>query len=327
MIKWGILGLGKMANQFAKAISETDNAKLVGIASLNYKRLSFFSEKYQIKNNYKFNNYEDILKSADIDAVYISTLNNSHFNLILKAAEHKKHILCEKPMTMTYEEAENASILIKKNKIFFMEAIAYRSHPQTNSIIKIINDGEIGKIKSINSSFGFHVKKIKPESRLFKKLFGGGAILDIGCYPLSFVSLFCNIKSDIIIESAKGSFCETGVDDFAEANLLLNDNIKAYVEISFKKNLENNSIIYGEKGHVIIPSPWLPEKKSYIEVYKDNRSYKVILDFNKSVYAQQIFNVSNLIINKSIEGKFPNISLPESLKISKLLKEWSKRIV
>ena len=109
-------------------------------------------------------------------------------------------------MAMTYDEAIIASNLIKKNKIFFMEAIAYRSHQQTNNVIKVVNDGEIGKIKSINSSFGFVLKKLIQKSRLFKKSFGGGAILDIGCYPLSFISLFGTIKDDIIIENAKGDF-------------------------------------------------------------------------------------------------------------------------
>ena len=326
MIKWGVLGLGKMANQFATAIKETDNAELIGAASLSEERLNSFSKKYQIKNNYKFNNYEDILKSNDIDAVYISALNNSHLNLILKSAENGKNILCEKPMAMTYDEAIIASNLIKKNKIFFMEAIAYRSHQQTNNVIKVVNDGEIGKIKSINSSFGFRVKKINPESRLFKKSFGGGAILDIGCYPLSFISLFDTIKGDIIIENAKGDFCETGVDDYAEANLLLNNKIKAHIKISFKNNLDNNSIIYGENGHVIIPSPWLPEKKSFIEVNKKNSSYKIILNSERSIYAQQIYNFSNFIINNSHEIKSPNLSLDESLKIPKLLSEWSKRV-
>ena len=96
MIKWGILGLGNMAEKFANAILETNNAKLIGVASLNSNRLNNFAKLNKIDNKYKFNNYESILKCNDINALYISTLNNSHAKLTIKAAQANKHILCEK---------------------------------------------------------------------------------------------------------------------------------------------------------------------------------------------------------------------------------------
>ena len=164
MINWGVIGLGNMANKFASAIIEITNAKLLGASSSNSERLNNFSKKNNIDIKYRFNKYEALLKCNDINAVYISTLNNSHLDLIIKCTENNKHVLCEKPMTMHYEESKEAASHIKKSNIFFMEAIAYRSHPQTDNIIKLINNNEIGKINSIKSSFGFLVKRIKPES-------------------------------------------------------------------------------------------------------------------------------------------------------------------
>ena len=326
MINWGVIGLGSMANKFASAILEITNAKLLGVSSSKSERLNNFSKKYNIDIKYRFNKYEALLKCNDIDAVYISTLNNSHLDLIIKCAENNKHVLCEKPMTMHYKESKEAASHIKKSNIFFMEAIAYRSHPQTDNIIKLINNNEIGKINSIKSSFGFLVKRIKPESRLFNKSLGGGAILDLGCYPLSFLSLFRNNRKEMLIESAKGTFCHTGVEDYAEANLIINERIKANIKVSFKDNCENNSIIYGDNGHIIVSSPWLPENKSCLEIYKKDQHYKFFSSTDKSVYAQQISNVSNLIENNAVEGKFPNINLKESTEIMKLISEWKEKI-
>ena len=89
---------------------------------------------------------------------------------------------------------------------------------------------------------------------------------------------------------------------------------------------ENNSIIYGDNGHIIVSSPWLPENKSCLEIYKKDQHYKFFSSTDKSVYAQQISNVSNLIENNAVEGKFPNINLKESTEIMKLISEWKEKI-
>ena len=143
MINWGIIGLGNMANKFASAINEIDNAKLLGVSSLTDEKLINFSEKYKIQKKYTFNKYENLLKCDAINAIYISTLNNTHTDLIIKCAQNKKHILCEKPMSINDDECKKASDYINKSNIFFMEAIAYRLHPQTNNIIKMTNNFRI----------------------------------------------------------------------------------------------------------------------------------------------------------------------------------------
>ena len=98
MIKWGILGLGNMANKFAEAILEVENAKLVSISSLSKKKAESFGRKFDINERYRFNTYEELINCKEVDAVYIATLNNTHANLIIKSADAGKSILCEKPM-------------------------------------------------------------------------------------------------------------------------------------------------------------------------------------------------------------------------------------
>ena len=206
MIKWGIVGLGNMAQKFANAIKETNNAKLLSISSLNSEKLKSFANNFQIDKNYVFDSYNDLISCKEIDAVYIATLNNTHLNLIKSCAENKKNILCEKPLTLNFEEANEAANYIAKHDVIFYEAIAYYSHGQTKNLIALLNENKIGKIISINSTFGFKVKRVNPKSRIFDKSLGGGAILDVGCYPLSLLNLISKNSKNIKFANAKGSF-------------------------------------------------------------------------------------------------------------------------
>ena len=327
MINWGIIGLGNMATKFANSIKELDNAKLIGISSQSKQKLKEFGDRFDIKEKYRFNDYSEILNSKEINSIYISTLNNTHANLITSAANKKKNILCEKPFAINLEEAEIINNDIKTSKVFFFEAIAYRAHPQTAEVLKIIKDNEIGEIEKIECSFGFKFKKIKKDSRLFNKDYGGGAILDLGCYPISFMHLFSKTDEDTKILQINGSRALTGVDDYAEISLLINNKIQGKAKVSFKENYNNNCIIYGKKGSITIPSPWSPEKKCYIEIKKDGNYFKKFINSPKDVYTLQIESVSNSLNKDNQTGNDLLIDIDKSLKIMKVLNTWSKKIL
>ena len=326
MIKWGIVGLGNMANVFANAINTTENSKLISVASNSKNKLNVFQKKFKIKNENVHSNYKDLIKSKNIDAIYISTLNNTHVDLILECAENNKKILCEKPIGLDLGQANLALKSINKNKIQFYEAIAYRSHIQTEKIIKLININEIGEILKIEAFFGFKVKRINKESRLFSKDLGGGAILDVGCYPISFFNLFCKQNEQLKFIKSQGTFSSTGVDDHSEAQLLIGKNIEAYCKVSLKENLINSCKIYGTKGTINIPSPWLPAQKTYIEIENKNSYYKKFITSKKNLYATQIDTISGLFLKK-ITNQKNYVNINESVKIMKILDEWKKSIV
>ena len=207
MINWGIIGLGRMAGRFASSINEVKNAKLLGIASKSIDRLKSFGDHYNIKNKFRFETYDEILNCSEINSIYISTLNNTHADIVIRAAQAKKNILCEKPVTTNYQDTVEVFNELNKSQVFFLEAIAYRIHPQTRFVINKINEGEIGEIKTIDSTFGFSHRKMDPQSRLFNPEFGGGAILDVGCYPVSFSTLLANIKEEQKLVQARVFGC------------------------------------------------------------------------------------------------------------------------
>ena len=329
MISWGIIGLGNMANKFASSVKEVKNSKLSGIASTNLLRLKSFGDMHNIEKKYRYNNYEAILNCDEIDAVYISTLNNTHSEIIIKAAKAKKNILCEKPMATNYIDVNKIFTTINAENIFFQEAIAYRTHEQTKFVIKKIMENEIGELKSIESTFGFFSRKINPKSRLFNRKLGGGAILDVGCYPVSFSILLANLKEKLNVpevSNVSGSICRTGVDEIAYASLLFEKKITAKIGCAIRSQMKNQTLITGTKGKLLINNPWLPSKKSIVEITLKERSYKSFIKSELDIFANQIEKVSKSILDGKKEASFPAMSWKDSITNMLVLDEWIKKI-
>ena len=309
MINWGILGLGRMGLAFANAIKETSNSKLFGIASKSNKIFKTFQNK----------TYESLIEDKNIDAIYISTLNNTHIDLIKKILKEEKKILCEKPVSTSLEDLIKIKKLIVDKKIQFYEAIAYYSHPQTLELLNLINNDEIGEIQSVESNFGFKTK-FKPTSRLFDKSLGGGSINDLGCYPLSFFMLLTKNPEKITIKSKTLSYAKSGVDDDASAILDYDNKFEGKIHVSFKQNLNNICIIHGSKGYIKINDPWLPSQKTVIEVSNNSHFYIKSVHSKLSVYANQIENVSENFTNQNKELNLFNVE--KSFINMKLISNW-----
>ena len=312
MISWGIIGFGRMGRQYVDCFKiKSDLFRLSGVSSKtssNIKELNFY------------NSYEDLIKVKEIDAIYISTLNNTHRELVILANNYNKKILCEKPLGMNFSEVQELHTLLKKKEESFLEAIAYRAHPIIPIIFEILNDKEIGQIKKIESNFGFKVRKIKKESRLFNKKVGGGAILDLGCYPLSFFNLF-DKKKDIKVIKSNFELCETDVDIDGEISLKIDNRIDAIGKVSLRENLENKCRIYCENSIITIPSPWLPTNKTFIEIETKSRYFKRLISSNKNVYQHLLEASSIFFLKKENKSKFL-VGIDESLKISKIIDLW-----
>ena len=330
MINWGIIGLGNMANRFASSISEVKNSILLAIASTNFLRLNSFGDKHNIEKRYRYKNYDEILNCNEINAIYISTLNNTHPEIVIKAAEAKKNILCEKPIATNYYDTIKIFETLDKSDVFFLEAIAYRSHEQTKFVINKIIEGEIGELKSIESTFGFTSKKIDPKSRLHNPNLGGGAILDVGCYPVSFSILLANLKKTNVPEpeilNVSGSICKTNVDEIAYASLVFEKKIIAKIGVAINLQMKNQTSIIGTKGNILINNPWLPNKKSIIEINSKQRSYKSFIKSELDLYGNQIDNVSKCILDGKKEADFPAMRWKDTIKNMLVIDRWKKKL-
>ena len=335
-IKWGIIGLGNVANVFAKSLQKTKNAKLTAIASKTPDKLSKFKNEFNINSNDCFDDYEKLLNFAEVDIVYITLPNTLHFYWTMEAIKKNKRILIEKPAFLNLGEAEIIKQKIDEKKIFFTEGFFYRHLPHISDIIKIINKDEIGKLISMESSFGKNIltkkkffflekkKKINPFNRLFNKELAGGCILDLGCYPSSFSLLVASLIKNIDYKNfkmldIKKEIGETGVEIEASALIKFEGGFTSTIKSSFKNDVGRQSIIKGTKGSITIHDTWFGgtiKKKigdKIIELKK--RHYNEILLY-------EIENITKAISNNLREVAFPGMSLDETLLNTKILEEW-----
>ena len=336
-INWGIIGLGNIAHEFSKAFAETNNAKLLAISSKDENKLKKFRQQFNVESKFSFKNYQDLINCEEVDIVYIALPNSFHKQWILKAIKNNKNILVEKPATVNLSEAREIKEYLKKTNIFFSEAFMYRYHPQTQSVIDHIRDNKIGNLLSMETSFGMNIltkkklffftkkKKINPKSRLFDKDLGGGCILDLGCYLSSFSLLIGSLKnkltnndfeiSNILIE--KG---DTGVDINSTAEILFKDGFRSKLHASFKHDLGNKSIIYGEKGTILLNNSWLGG--DIIVRSKDKTEQKLSFENDKNIYGYQIEEISKNLIQGLSKVNFPIVSLDETLLNMKIIDDW-----
>jgi predicted dehydrogenase len=213
-IRWGIIGLGKIAHKFATDLATLENTELVAVASRNQQNANEFAQKYKVKEAY--NSYLDLAKDADVDAVYIATPHSFHKEHSILCLQHKKAVLCEKPFAMNLQEVTEMITVAKENNVLLMEALWTFFLPHFNYVLEIIKNEKFGKLKSLEADFGFK-PSYNSEGRLFKKEIGGGSLLDIGIYPI-FAALSALGKPDAI--EAKATFFETGAD--SECKMVFN---------------------------------------------------------------------------------------------------------
>ena len=334
-INWGIIGGGNAAINITKNFPDTDNSKLLALASKNEGKRFYFKNEFKIENIYS--NYEDILNNNEIDIVYIALPHNLHKEWCIKSSIKKKNILVEKPAALSTIDVRQIIDRVKKDKVFFTEGLAYKFHPfflQILSIIKKLDPKNIILIKSSFGNdaiggkklFGFRFKRPKKTKRLFNPELGGGAIWDSGCYPVSVVrSIISTIFNEqniepIILEVTK-KIGSTGVDETSYMKLEFNK-IKVYVETSINKPLKNNIEIQMKNGKITIQNPWFPNHDSLIEVLIDGKK-KVIKPLSEvDSYSNQIESISNLLIDGRLECKYPFPTFEEIYQNNELLEKW-----
>jgi predicted dehydrogenase len=204
--RWGIIGTGKIAKAFAAALRETPGAILAGVASRSIGSAEAFAREQNVLQAY--GSYEALAGASDIDLVYIATPHTEHAANAMLVLEGGKGVLCEKPFTMNRPEAEKVVALARAKKLFLMEAMWSRYMPALAEVKRIIASGEIGAVHQVTADFGF-TADVGPEHRLLNPELGGGALLDLGIYPLSLSTALLGPVASVTAQAEIGA---TGVD-------------------------------------------------------------------------------------------------------------------
>jgi predicted dehydrogenase len=316
-IKWGIIGLGNIAHQFATDLLLVEDAELVGVASRDVEKSKEFAKKYQCKNAYSF--YEDIINDDEIDILYIATPHNSHADLSIKALQNKKHVLCEKPIALNYADALLMIEASKKNNTFFMEAFWTIFNPSFREAFAKIKNGEIGDIKYINADFAFYVEKFGDvgDRKTDMKL-GGGSLLDVGVYPLFLCYVVLGIPIEIL---AKANFHQTGAD-LQTSIILQYENAQAILHSSFVSTSNIKATINGTKGRINLNTPW-HQAQSYT-ITNDGKDAEFRLPTKGKGFTYEIEECHQCINENRIESEL--WSHQNSLDLIKMVDEVRNQI-
>ncbi|MBA3848185.1 MAG: aldo/keto reductase, partial [Planctomycetes bacterium] len=274
--------------------------------------------------------YEALLADPAVQAVYISTPHPEHSRWAIAAAEAGKHVLCEKPLGMNAGEVMAMIDAARRHDVFLMEAFMYRCHPLTQKIAELVRGGAIGEVRMIQATFGFHwPKPHDPASRLLDPALGGGGILDVGCYPVSFARMVAGAalgRSFAEPTSLKGHghIGATGVDEWAVATAAFERGILAQLATGVQAEQENVCRIHGSAGSILVPRPWGPGKtaEARIIVTKDGKSEEIGVVEDRPIYAIE----ADTVAEHCAERQAPAMSWDDSLGNARVLDQWRRAI-
>lgn len=244
--RWGIIGLGDIAHQFAESF-KNHQSEIYGVAARRFPKVQEFAEKFTIPNAY--HSVEDLLADSHIDFVYIAVPNNVHHTYIMSALEAGKHVLCEKAITMNSEELAEEISLAKEKNLILQEAMTIFNMPLYLELKKIADSGKLGKLKMIQAPFGSY-KEPDPSNRFFNPDLAGGALLDIGTYAVSFARFFLSEAPDVLFSDVL--HFETGVDEQSITVLRNKKDEMASVVLSFQAKMPKQGVVAYEKGYMTI---------------------------------------------------------------------------
>lgn len=316
IVRWGIVGLGKIANYFVEDLKAIKGCELIAVASRSQKKAYEFAIKYGAK--YSYSNYIDLFKNPDVDVVYIATPHTLHCQNTLDALKQHKAVLCEKPLAINAKQVSKMQALARKNNCFLMEALWTDFMPPLNFLKTLNAKKTYGNIKYINAEFCFK-PQFNKDNRLFKKDLGGGALLDIGIYPV-YLALRLMGKPEII--KAKAKYNETNVDVETTVNLLYKNGSRADLFCSFNRTSDSSAIIEFESAKINIPKRFHEHDKLKIITEKQ----KVIKDFK---HKQRGYNFEIEHVNYCLNHKLkesPEMTFEFSLILIQTLDSIRKLI-
>jgi predicted dehydrogenase len=297
-VRWGILGTGKIAKAFATALKDTPDAQLAGVGSRNLASAEGFAREF---GGTAYASYDDLVRAPDVDLVYVGTPHPMHYENVRLALEAGKGVLCEKAFTVNRRQAEELVALARANNLFLMEAMWTRFLPALAEVRRIVDSGEIGTVRQVNADLGFKAD-VGPEHRLFNPVLGGGALLDLGIYPLSIAVALLGPVDTVLAHSGGGmSVCSC----------------------SLRARLPSELTIAGERGHVRMNTMFY-RTQTVTVVRADGISRTVPTPFSGNGYVHEVIEAQRCWRAGLIES--PGMTHADTLALMGVMDEIRRQI-
>ena len=306
-LRFGIVGTGCIARRFAQAIKNVPEAHLVAVASRKQETADSFADEFNIP--LRFDSYEAMANSAEIDAAYIAVPHSGHKECSCLMMNHGKHVLCEKPMAVNLSEAKEMLKCAENNNVFLMEAMWARFVPGTIKLIEIIRSGLIGEVLGVEGKFCYTMDEDEFDHHVFKSCHGGGSLLDVGVYGLNFASWYLGENVEHI--SAEASLFN-GVDSHTCVLLKYQNGAIADISSAILLRKPNEGAIFGTKGYVRVNRFYAPQE---LEIHLENGNEEIIkVPYKGNGFEEQISHMCDCV-SKGLKFS-PNNTLEHTLYIT-----------
>jgi predicted dehydrogenase len=249
-MRWGILGPGHIARSFARGLQEAHGARLVAVGSRSLDRAQTFAAEFGVER--AWGSYRELAGDPGVDAVYVASPHALHEEHTILCLEAGKQVLCEKPMALNATQARRMISTAREHDRALMEALWTRFVPAFRELQERVDDGAIGEIRYVQADFGFRAER-DPASRLFAPRLGGGALLDLGVYPINLAFMVCGAPTEIEATTTVGP---TGVDEETAIQLRHENGAVSHLYCSLRADTSREARIVGTEGSITIPAPW-----------------------------------------------------------------------
>jgi len=316
-VRWGILGLGNIAHKFAQDLALVPGGELIAVASRSQQKARDFADSIPQEPKYQLGSYEALFENDEVEVIYIATPHHAHKHWAIEAMRHGKHVLCEKPIGINKGEVAEMIACARENNVFLMEGLWSRFNPALLKMKAVIDGGVIGEVKYIQADFAFNAMDRPEESRVWNPDLAGGALLDIGIYPIFLSYWLLGLPKKIIAEA---SFHPLGVDKQLSV-LFTYPDAHATLHSSFTCESEMEATIGGAKGHILIHPRW-----------HETNGFTVVIDERTDVeeptrgkgYTHEIEEVHRVLGTGALQS--PNWSWENSLDLVGLMDEVRRLI-
>ncbi len=330
-LRWGLLASGNIARKFASELPKSRTGVLAAVGSRTRDAAEKFAADFGGVRAHA--SYDALLADPEVDAIYLSTPHPGHLEWTLRAAAAGKHILCEKPLALRRADTARMLEAARAARVFCMEAFMYRCHPQTEKIAALLADGAIGPLRVIRAAFCFD-RPFDPAHRLFNRELGGGGILDIGCYPVSYsrrmagAALGQAFAEPEQFKAVGHRLAQTGVDDYAAAVATYPGDVVAELVCGTTLRREIAVRLHGEGGWIDVPAPYHPGGLPDSDQFTLHRAGREPEIFRSPTYAPVYALEADVVAAGVAAGALeaPAMSHADSLGNAAVLDDWLAQV-
>ncbi|MFL0247661.1 Gfo/Idh/MocA family protein [Candidatus Clostridium stratigraminis] len=315
-MKMAILGAGSIARTMAATINEMEEVTSYAVASRNLKNAEDFAKEFSFAKAY--GSYEEMLSDPEVELVYVATPHSHHYEHVKLCLNHRKHVLCEKAFAINAKQTIEMFDLAKEKKLLLTEAIWTRYLPLRQTLDEIIESGIIGRVSMLTANLGYVINHVP---RLVDPALAGGALLDLGVYPINFALMF--FGSDIESIASTAVITDRGVDSQNSITFVYKDGKMAVLQSTMLSLTDRQGIISGSKGFIIAENINNYER---IKVYDINRKELACYEAPKQITGYEYEVKAAIRAIKEGELECEEMPHAESIKVMQVMdvlrQEW-----